>query len=56
MDDRHDWQIIFAASKANDGVYDGDKLPEHYFPFPRGTWLERRLEKIRKEQGDETNE
>jgi hypothetical protein len=44
------WQIIFALSKANGGEYRGEELPEfHGWQWPTGTYLQRRLEKLKQE-------
>jgi hypothetical protein len=49
-----DWQIIFLNSALYGGRYVGDYLPVQPWQFPTQTWLQRRLEKIRKEQADES--
>lgn len=45
-----DIQNIFNNSKANDAPYDGEKLPLNGFPFPQGTWLQRRIQELREEK------
>lgn len=48
-----DIAIIFYASRLYWGVYLGDCLPVHPWQWPRQTWFQERLEKIRKEQGSD---
>ena len=47
-----DVETIFESARVNGGIYDGDRLPEQPRQWPKG-WLSERLEKIRKERGDE---
>lgn len=51
-----DIQIVFLQSKANDAFYDGEKLPVNGFPFPQGTWLQRRIQELREEKGNDDSE
>jgi hypothetical protein len=51
---RTEIQQVFQASVVNGAPYPGDHLRENYFPFPRETWLQKRLEQVRKEQSHDT--
>jgi hypothetical protein len=42
------WQLIFKQSRVNNGRYDGDRLPAQNWHWPRGTWFQTRLRKLRK--------
>lgn len=44
------WQLIFLQSRANDGWYDGDRLPPQVWAWPQGTWLQNRLRQLREQQ------
>lgn len=44
------WQLIFLQSKANDGQYDEDELPQQNWKWPRGTWFQERLRYVRETQ------
>lgn len=41
------WQLIFAQSRANNGRYDEDGLPEQNWDLPQGTWFQKRLRFLR---------
>ena len=41
------WQRIFAQSKVNCGVYDGESLPTQNWKWPGGTWFQRHLRRVR---------
>jgi hypothetical protein len=41
------WQLIFAQSKVNNGIYDGDRLPSRIWAWPRETWFQTRLRYVR---------
>ena len=42
------WQLIFKQSRVNNGSYDGDRLPAQNWHWPRGTWFQARLRKLRR--------
>jgi len=44
------WQIIFAQSKVNDGIYNGDILPAQNWKWPEETWFQKRLQASREAQ------
>lgn len=44
------WVVIFLQSRANNGAYDGDRLPAQNWDWPEGTWFQRRLRELRKPQ------
>ena len=48
-----DWQKIFLQSKANGTDNCQDLLPASGWQFPKSTWFQARLERVRKEQGRE---
>jgi hypothetical protein len=37
------WQRVFAQSRVNGAVYDGDELPGYKWNWPKNTYLQRRL-------------
>lgn len=43
------WQLIFALSKVNGADYHGESLPHHRRIWPRRTYLQTRLDKIRRD-------
>ena len=45
------WQLIFQQSKVNNGAYDGDRLPPQKWDWPRETWFQTRLRRLRRGQG-----
>jgi hypothetical protein len=51
------WSRIFSQSRVNGGPYRGGELPTAIWKWPRGTFLERSLNRHgteKKENGDET--
>ena len=48
-----DVEIIFFNSPNYGGIYVGDYLPVQPWQFPKSTWFQARLERVRKEQGRE---
>lgn len=44
------WQLVFLQSKANNGLYDEDELPQQNWKWPQGTWFQERLRYIRETQ------
>jgi hypothetical protein len=42
------WQLIFQQSKVNNGAYDGDRLPPQKWDWPRETWFQTRLRRLRR--------
>lgn len=45
------WQLIFQQSKVNNGAYGGDRLPPQKWDWPRETWFQTRLRRLRRGQG-----
>ena len=41
------WEAVFSQSPANEGVYNGERLPQIHWGWPRGTWFQSRLDYIR---------
>ena len=50
------WQLVFAQSKANGGLYIGEELPGRNWEWPRDTYFQRRLRQVRLYQGFEKNQ
>lgn len=44
------WQLIFLQSRANNGLYDEDELPQQNWKWPQGTWFQKRLRYVREMQ------
>ncbi len=44
------WQLIFLQSKANDGLYGEDELPQQNWKWTQGTWFQKRLRYVRETQ------
>jgi hypothetical protein len=44
------WEIIFIQSKVNNSIYNGDSLLSHNWSWPRETWFQERLRRLRKQQ------
>jgi len=44
------WETIFAQSPANNGYYNENDLTERRWDWPRGTWLQSRLEHVRENE------
>jgi hypothetical protein len=47
MDKPTYWQLIFLQSKVNGASYNGDALARHNWDWPKGTYLQRRLHRIK---------
>jgi len=41
------WEMIFTQSPVNEGYYDEEKLPQTKWDWPKGTWFQNRLDRIR---------
>lgn len=41
------WESIFSQSPANDGWYDENELPQQPWNWPKGTWFQARLDRLR---------
>jgi hypothetical protein len=50
------WQLIFQQSKANNGAYDGDRLPMQNWDWPQGTWFQKRLRYLERRNGQYSKE
>lgn len=44
------WEAIFSQSPANDGYYNGEKLPQAHWEWPKSTWFQGRLDRIRENE------
>ena len=49
MDAPTDIQRVFINSRCNGATYYGDYLPQHKRVWPRGTFLQRRLAELKKQ-------
>lgn len=50
------WELIFQQSKVNNGDYYGDRLPVQNWHWPRGTWFQQRLRRLRTSIGKYSKE
>jgi hypothetical protein len=41
------WETIFSQSPVNEGYYNEQRLPQLHWGWPRGTWLQSRLDFLR---------
>jgi hypothetical protein len=41
------WEAIFSQSPANKGFYNGEKLPQVHWDWPKRTWFQARLNQVR---------
>ncbi|HKY06817.1 MAG TPA: hypothetical protein VJQ55_01180 [Candidatus Binatia bacterium] len=41
------WEAIFSQSPVNKGLYDGEKLPQVHWDWPKRTWFQSRLTQVR---------
>jgi hypothetical protein len=41
------WEAIFSQSPVNTGFYNGEKLPQAHWDWPKRTWFQARLNQIR---------
>jgi hypothetical protein len=41
------WQLIFLQSKVNGAAYNGETLPGRNWDWPKGTYLQRRLQRVK---------
>lgn len=44
------WQLVFAQSKVNGGLYSDDHLVTNNWNWPQDTFFQRRLRQVRVEQ------
>jgi len=44
------WEAIFSQSPANNGFYNGEKLPQVHWNWPKRTWFQGRLDSIRESE------
>ena len=47
------WQLVFSQSKVNGATYIGEELPGRNWEWPRDTYFQRRLRKVRSYQASE---
>jgi len=41
------WEAIFSQSPVNKGYYNGEKLPQVHWDWPKRTWFQGRLNQVR---------
>ena len=41
------WQLVFSQSKVNGAAYNGDTLERIIWNWPKGTYLQRRLSRVK---------
>jgi hypothetical protein len=41
------WEAIFSQSPVNNGYYNGEKLPQAHWDWPKRTWFQARLNQVR---------
>jgi len=41
------WEAIFSQSPVNKGFYNGEKLPQANWAWPKRTWFQARLNQVR---------
>ena len=41
------WEAIFSQSPVNKGFYNGEKLPQMHWDWPKRTWFQARLNHVR---------
>ncbi len=41
------WEAIFSQSPVNKGFYNGEKLPQVHWAWPKRTWFQARLNHVR---------
>ncbi|HEX2928199.1 MAG TPA: hypothetical protein VHV54_00700 [Candidatus Binatia bacterium] len=44
------WEAVFSQSPANEGYYNGERLPQAHWGWPQGTWFQSRLDRIRENE------
>jgi hypothetical protein len=44
------WEAIFSQSPANNGFYNGEKLPQVHWDWPKRTWFQGRLNHVREHE------
>ena len=47
------WQLVFSQSKVNGALYMGEQLPGRNWDWPKNTYLQRRLRRVRWYQASE---
>ena len=47
------WQLVFAQSKVNGALYLGEQLPGRSWDWPKNTYFQRRLRRLRRYQASE---
>ena len=48
------WEAIFSQSPVNKGFYDGEKLPQAHWEWPKSTWFQSRLNLVREHERPRT--
>ena len=50
------WQLVFTQSRVNGAEYFGDRLPCNSWDWPKNTFLQKRLNELKKRRWDEITE
>jgi hypothetical protein len=48
------WQLVFNQSRVNGAEYFGDRLPCNSWDWPKNTFLQKRLNELKKQRWDDT--
>jgi len=49
------WQLVFLQSKVNGAGYSGEALPGRNWNWPKGTYLQRRLQREKWDQANNSS-
>jgi hypothetical protein len=50
MSNAYFWQLVFDQSKVNGAEYFGDRLPSNSWQWPKDTFLQKRLNELKKQR------
>ena len=56
MSNSNFWQLVFNQSRVNGAEYYGERLPINSWDWPKNTFLQKRLNELKKSRPDLTNE
>jgi len=56
MSNSNFWQLVFNQSRVNGAEYYGDRLPSNSWDWPKDTFLQKRLNELKKRRPDTNNE
>jgi hypothetical protein len=55
MSNSNFWQLVFTQSKVNGAEYFGDRLPSNSWDWPKDTFLQKRLNELKKRRPETTS-